>query len=116
MYFDWDYIFNILGYVGGFTLSICLTPQIYKTIRTKSTRDISYMWQLMYGLGIGLINIYSYHFKLYALLLPGLCEFTMIILLTFLKMCFEYRHVDTPLLNVINSPHSNLSNPLLESN
>ncbi len=84
-----DDIFNIFGYIGGFILSICLLPQLYKTIRTKSAKDISYGWQLMYSLGIALMGIYAFYYKLYPILIPGIGELLVNIILLFVKMFYE---------------------------
>ena len=50
-----DTYFKIIGLVGGIFLGICLFPQVYKTIKTKTTEDISLSWQLLYSLGLTLI-------------------------------------------------------------
>ncbi len=81
-------LFNIFGYIGGITLSICLLPQVYKIFRTKSAKDISYGWQFMYGLGIGLLVIYAYYFKLNAMLIPGIGELCMNLILLILKVFY----------------------------
>jgi len=98
-----DYVFNIFGYIGGITLSFCLLPQLYKTIRTKSAKDISYGWQLMYGTGIGLLVIYAYYFKLNAMLIPGIGELVMNLILLNLKMFYDK-----------NSTHSLLTSEVIE--
>lgn len=36
---DWE----IVGYIGGFLIAVALTPQLIKTYKSKSTRDISFM-------------------------------------------------------------------------
>jgi uncharacterized protein with PQ loop repeat len=49
---------ELIGYVGGFILSFALLPQVVHTYRTKSTRDLSYTWQVMYITGLILYYIY----------------------------------------------------------
>ena len=73
---DWDFFFKIVGLIGGIFLGICLIPQVYKTIVTKSTKDISLIWQLLYSTGLGLLYIYSLYFGLWSLYIP--CSFEII--------------------------------------
>jgi MtN3 and saliva related transmembrane protein len=56
-----EFVWNtteLIGYVGGFILSFALLPQVIHTYRTKSTRDLSYTWQVMYITGLILYYIY----------------------------------------------------------
>jgi uncharacterized protein with PQ loop repeat len=56
-----EFVWNtteLIGYVGGFILSFALLPQAIHTYRTKSTRDLSYTWQVMYITGLILYYIY----------------------------------------------------------
>ena len=51
---DDDNVVNSIGYSGGILLSLCLIPQIYKIIKTKHVDNISYLWQILYIIGISL--------------------------------------------------------------
>jgi uncharacterized protein with PQ loop repeat len=42
---------DAIGYTGGGVLAICLIPQIGKIIITRSARDISYAWSVLYMVG-----------------------------------------------------------------
>jgi hypothetical protein len=39
---------DAIGYTGGCVLAICLIPQIGKIVITRSARDISYAWSVLY--------------------------------------------------------------------
>jgi hypothetical protein len=39
---------DAIGYTGGCVLAICLVPQIGKIVWTRSARDISYAWSVLY--------------------------------------------------------------------
>ncbi|KAG7351320.1 S-adenosylmethionine decarboxylase [Nitzschia inconspicua] len=54
---------EILGYVGGVVLAVALLPQLVHTLKTRSTKDISYGWQLVYLLGLVLNYIYFFIIK-----------------------------------------------------
>lgn len=71
---------DALGYVGGIILSVCMIPQIYKIYKTKNVENISYIWQIMYIIGIGFHLYYSIYYKLLPILIPTVIEicFTLI--------------------------------------
>jgi len=41
-----DKVFEVIGSLGAIILSTALLPQIYMTHKTRSTKDISYIWQV----------------------------------------------------------------------
>ena len=84
-----NYIVNIMGYSGGIILSVCLFPQILKIIKTKEVENISYIWQFMYIIGLGLNFIYSFYYKLLPIYIPCIIELLFIIFLTFLKFIYS---------------------------
>lgn len=49
---------EMIGYAGGVVLAIALIPQLYKSITTWSTEDISYGWQAIYIAGLWLNLVY----------------------------------------------------------
>jgi uncharacterized protein with PQ loop repeat len=42
---------EFLGYVGGFLIAVAFVPQVWKALKTRSTKDISYGWQIVYLVG-----------------------------------------------------------------
>ena len=67
---DTNQAVNNIGYIGGVVLSVCLIPQIYKVYKTKQVENISYLWQLLYIIGVCLHLYYPnvFVFILYTLL------------------------------------------------
>lgn len=63
-----DYIFDILGYLGSFCLSIMMIPQVYHTIKTKKTEDISIRFLLLNLLAVCFLIPYSVYYRLYPIL------------------------------------------------
>jgi MtN3 and saliva related transmembrane protein len=82
-------IVNIMGYSGGIILSVCLFPQILKIIKTKEVKNISYIWQLMYIIGLCLNFVYSFHYNLLPIYIPCIIELLFIVFLTFLKFIYS---------------------------
>ena len=84
-----DYIFELTGYCGGGILGICLLPQLFKTYKTKSTKDISYPWIFLYSLGMFFMLSYGLYFQLWPSFIPGAIEFVMVICLLCMKIYYE---------------------------
>jgi len=84
-----EHLFKLTGLTGGVILGLCLFPQVYKTYRTKSTKDISYSWTFLYGFGMFMMLLYGLYFQLWPAFIPGVIEFLMILILIFLKYKYE---------------------------
>ena len=52
----WD----IVGHAAGLIVAVALLPQVIKTWRTKSTRDISLLWTIVFIIGLILWVIYGF--------------------------------------------------------
>ena len=80
---------EVIGMVGGMTVSASLIPQVIKTAQTRSTEDISYAWQAAYIAGLAGINYYALSEGLWPVYIPGLVEMALISVLTIMKVSFE---------------------------
>lgn len=49
-----------MGAFGGVLLSACLLPQLVRLYRTRSARDISYLYLIAYSLGLFLTFLYLF--------------------------------------------------------
>jgi MtN3 and saliva related transmembrane protein len=109
---DTDRIMIIVGTIGGFAISLSLVPQVYLTYKTRCADDISYYYQAIYIFGTALVNTYAIYFGLYAVYIPCLLEFSLIVALTIMKVVYPSRKDLTEELKLIASRHS-LSNDSL---
>ena len=50
---------EIFGYIGGALVTVSLLPQVIKSFKTKSTKDISLFYTLILAAGLGLWVIYA---------------------------------------------------------
>lgn len=82
-------IIDLVGYTGGFMLSVCLIPQIYKIIKTKEVKNISYLWQFMYIIGSILHLYYGAYYNLLPIYIPAIIELSLILLLLSLKIRYK---------------------------
>jgi len=54
-----SYYIETIGYVATIFMAVSLTPQIVKSWRTKSTKDISISWTLIYLTGLVIWVVYG---------------------------------------------------------
>lgn len=80
---------DIIGYSGGIILSICLIPQILKIYQTKEVENISYLWQILYFLGISLHLYYSIYYNLLPIFIPTILELLLVIFMMILKIIYN---------------------------
>ncbi len=50
---------EIIGFLGGFLVTISLLPQVIKSYKTKSAKDISIAYTLILITGLGLWVLYA---------------------------------------------------------
>ena len=81
--------FQVIGLLSGFVLGSALLPQIYKTLKTKKTEDISFVWQSMYIAGLSCVLVYAFHGGKWPIYIPVCLEFCCIWTLTLLKLYYE---------------------------
>jgi len=80
---------ELIGYIAAILMSISLAPQVIKSWRTKSTKDISVLWTLIYTLGLIFWLTYAILLPSYPLLLAASVEFLMTVSLLILKMKYK---------------------------
>jgi uncharacterized protein with PQ loop repeat len=103
---DTDTIMTIVGTIGGFAISMSLVPQVYLTYKTRCADDISYLYQFIYIFGTALVNAFAIYFGLFAVYIPCLLEFTLIVTLTIMKAVYPSRKDLTEELRLTATRHS----------
>ena len=93
---------DVIGYVGGIILSICLAPQIYTIIKTKEVDNISYLWQFMYIIGIISHLFYGVYYNLLPIYIPSIIELCLIFFLLFLKVRYQKKNNTNNTKNLTN--------------
>ena len=79
-------LINICGYLGSLLLAINSIPQVFKSYKTKSTKDISYAYQCFILCGLILNTIYSIYYNILPIMIGNCMEFLIMIILLFEKM------------------------------
>lgn len=65
-------IYTIIAYIGSCIAGIMLIPQVYLTIKTKKTDDISLEFLILNMLAVLAMIPYSIYFKLHPVLIANL--------------------------------------------
>jgi MtN3 and saliva related transmembrane protein len=79
---------EIIGFTAGVFLAISLIPQIIKSWKTRSTKDISLVWNSINLIGEMLWVIYGFYLNSYSLIIMSSVSFLMNVLMMLLKMKF----------------------------
>ncbi|MFC1648746.1 SemiSWEET family sugar transporter [Nanoarchaeota archaeon] len=79
---------DIFGYLGGIGIAIALTPQVVKSWKTKSTKDISFSWMSIYVLALVCWVIYGFGIKSYPVIF--LTNFELLLALILLALKIKY--------------------------
>lgn len=77
---------EIVGYLAGAFVAVSLSPQVIKSWKTKSTKDISLGWTMSYLIGLILWLIYAFGIKSWPLFTMTVVEATMALSLLLLKL------------------------------
>ena len=82
---------EFIGYLGGFMIAVALFPQLFKTWKTKSAKDISLLWTIISLVGLILYGIYAAVNKIFPLLTFATIESIMLVILISFKMVYDRR-------------------------
>jgi MtN3 and saliva related transmembrane protein len=77
---------DLFGYAGITLITVALLPQIYKSWKSKSTKDISMMWSSIYVLGILSWLVYGIGFSSTPIIVSSIIEGTLAASLLVLKL------------------------------
>lgn len=80
---------EVIGYFGGFLIAVALAPQLVKTWKTKSAKDLSLLWTTISLIGLILYGIYAALNVVLPLLTFATIESIMIIILIILKIKYD---------------------------
>ena len=79
-----EYLFTIFGYIGSSLIAIMMYPQVYLTIKSKKTRDLSIIFLALNMTAVSFIIPYAFYFNLIPIIIAnisvGLCNLVLIIL------------------------------------
>lgn len=80
---------EIIGYLAGALVAISLSPQVIKSYKTKSTKDISIIWTLILMTGLSLWIVNAVLNSIVPLAIFATIEFFMTFSLFLLKLIYK---------------------------
>jgi len=80
---------DLIGFVAGFLVSICLIPQVIKSHKTKKVRDISFLMLLILLIGEILWVIYGILIKSLPIIAMDSFGGFVNLILVFMKMKYK---------------------------
>jgi MtN3 and saliva related transmembrane protein len=79
----------IIGLIAGFFTTWGLVPQIYKSWRTKKTKDISLLMYIIIGIGALLWITYGFLISDFPIIFWNITAFVFILTIISLKMKYD---------------------------
>ncbi|RLN48651.1 hypothetical protein BBJ28_00020789 [Nothophytophthora sp. Chile5] len=83
--------FKTVGLIGSFVISSALVPQMRKVYKTKSAKDISLLFQVLYVVGLGMILIYGFGESLWPIYIPATVEELAAVTMLCMKLYYDRR-------------------------
>lgn len=77
---------ELVGYLGAGLIAVSLVPQVLRSWKTKSTKDISLQWTLIYLSGLLIWIYYGFGISSMPLILMTSVEAALAASLLYLKM------------------------------
>ena len=78
-----------VGFLAGFIVAFALSPQLIKTLKTKSAKDISLLWTMILMSGLLLWIVYGLANKILPIVIFATVEFLMATTLFALKLKYK---------------------------
>lgn len=80
---------EIIGLLAGLLIAIASAPQLVKSFRTRSTKDLSLQWLLVLSLGLLLYVVYGFGKDVLPLQIFASVELAMMLTLIALKLKYK---------------------------
>ncbi|MAG91881.1 hypothetical protein CMO83_04355 [Candidatus Woesearchaeota archaeon] len=81
--------FELVGYTAGLLVAVALIPQLIKSWKTKSTKDISIIWTSILMTGLALWIVYGIGNLIWPIIVFATIEFLMTLSLFVLKLMYK---------------------------
>lgn len=84
---------EIVGHLGGAIVALALAPQVIKSWKTKSTKDISLLWNSWLLTGLIIFTIYGIGISSYPIIIFNTIEVGFTLSLLILKLLYDKKAV-----------------------
>ncbi|KAG7395519.1 hypothetical protein PHYBOEH_003659 [Phytophthora boehmeriae] len=107
--------YQTIGMMGSFVIASSLVPQMHKVYKTKSAKDISLRFQLLYIFGIALILVYGFGEDLWPIYVPASVEELAGIVMLFMKLYYDHWSIKSGAADAGNDLEKGLESSKSES-
>jgi len=83
-------LINIIGYIAAFFGTILMIPQLYKSLKTKQVKDISYTMLIIYLINCSLWEVYGLLIKSGPIIVCNIIAFSLGLSQLIIKYKYEY--------------------------
>lgn len=80
---------QFIGYLAGAILAVALIPQVYKSYKSKSTKDLSLMWSLILAMGLLLYTVYGVGIQEMPIIIMSSIELALTLSLVIAKLIYK---------------------------
>lgn len=80
---------EIIGLVAAFLTTAAFVPQVYKTWKEKSTKNISLSMYTVMGIGVLLWLVYGIHLESLPIILANTVTFLLLIFMLVMKLKYK---------------------------
>ena len=84
---NWSYV----GFIAGILTTVGFLPQVIKSYRSKSARDVSLRQPVLLLAGMSLWLAYGFHLKDWAIIIANVVSILWNIVIVILKIRYDYR-------------------------
>lgn len=85
MGFDVGFI-HYIGGIAGVLTTFAFVPQVWRTWRTKSAKDLSLAWLVVFASGVGLWLVYGLLLQAWPLIGANVITLALVLSLLFMKL------------------------------
>jgi len=81
--------YNVLGYIAGALTTVSFLPQVVKTYKSRSAKDISLGMYLIFSTGVGCWLVHGLGVNSMPIILANLVVFVLAVAMLFMKLKFK---------------------------
>ena len=83
-----------IGIIAGVLTTCAFVPQVVKTVRSRSTGDLSWLWLVMMAVGVFLWMVYGYFIASPSVFLANIFTLLCLLALLYLKISVQRQSAD----------------------
>ena len=86
---------ELIGMIAGVLTTCAFVPQVVKTVRSRSTGDLSWLWLVMMAAGVFLWMVYGYFIASPSVFIANIFTLLCLLALLYVKVSVQRQTPDT---------------------